>query len=1338
MHGQGARCQGGPHSSALLGVSARSLRPKVEVHSKGFGYFDELIPGKSYFGFEFVSMSIASSLTPELLARFPATLPLPESPHQWVADAGEAVKREYRNSVKWKRLRCRSVAPLERHGDSSIVVLDVGHSIEFDWTWEGAIAFRPVDFDGFHSDIDACDDFVGTSPERSGAWVGEVVEVDETNGRVFVSVSSPESPPRAGSFYVRPFEFLAFLHSIYCEPEYGQVRNLLGRRLNACRGNIHPLVTTPGDAGLDELKSLWKYAWGILWGPPGTGKTHTLGRQVASCLTDTSERVLVVSTTNKATDAAAIAVGRSTEKSLVEEGRILRIGKSAGIASYQALGLDGMLRGAETDLLYQIAGLSNRLAKAATPEERAVLRKQVRELRRLMKDSAFNCFASPEVRVVVATSFKALTLVCNPAIRDLLLAGTAPFTTVIMDEAGLLSRATAAVLSLLASRRVVLVGDSKQLAPISKISRILPTSQSAWLASSPLSHLQNANQVVPGVHMLREQHRMHPSVSRVVSEFQYDGQLNDAPAVLNRPFTSPPLLHEQPRAIWYVLDEDTDDLPSIRAERPPGNRSWVRPRTRAVLKKLFADPSVAKAQGVFVSPFAAQARDIARFLAEEHLESWSAATVHSQQGTEADIIIFDTVNAGSIGWPYDEWKRLVNVGLSRAKEHLILLASRAEMNEPYLRPLLRTLPSRVLGKSGKDNQWKVVPAHASFAVPPDVEASPDLLGNQLRKRKSLRPVMSAEQQRLSGYKMDGKPRLVRGVAGSGKTVVLAHWLQKTVQQLSGRQDCVVWAVYANRSLARLIADTVEEAWAAEHGDQAFPWKQVHLWHIKDILEFLLPEVGLTLRPYEFDYDKAAEHYLQRRPVEGIPARCHALFIDEAQDMGPNTLKLLSALVQQTDPGDPKSRSINIFYDNAQNIYGRSTPRWSEIGLDMVGRSTVMKESFRSTVPITEFALNLLYRLQPPTSDLDHKELVKRGLIESTRRNGKEWWQVRFNQVDGPSPVFKQFASLEAQVSAIADQVYRWVQDEGVRPRDICVLCADKAHGERIADETSDRLKQLGARAVYQAGQAFDPDDMTVPVTTSHSFKGYDAEVVVIGGVERFVADKKILANNLFVAMTRARSILAVFAYRKKKPTPQEIEILTVVQDCLDAVVERPKVEREISRLDDQTDLLDRIGGQHREWLTRLWNSRWIEQEPMFAEDGEILGEPLFWFKEDDRLVACFENGKPGVTTTHKLEDAGVLVIHPGQDWTAASAKVSSPVPVPSVVELQAKPTSPKPGGQTLRYSPKYTSGHWCVTRYATSGKPMWDRRVFPTYEEARQYADTMKNATVKPTIEQLP
>ena len=613
---------------------------------------------------------------------------------------------------------------------------------------------------------------------------------------------------------------------------------------------------------------MWGYSWAVLWGPPGCGKTTNVGRQVAACV-DSEERILVVSTTNKATDAAAIAIGKvalTTSHSAVEGGRILRIGKGADHADFEACGLGALLRGTETDLLRQIGSLSRALQRAQTHEDRAVLRNQLQELRRRMKDSAFNIFTSPEVKVVVATAFKAVTLLSDPAIRVLVAAGEAPFTTVVIDEAGLMSRAVVAGMSLLASRRVVVVGDAKQLAPISKISRVLPTSQATWLASSCLTHLQRVQQSGPAVHLLREQHRMHPQVSRVVSHYQYEGALCDAPGVLARKTALPTLLNNHPRAIWYVLDEDCEDLPSIRAERGPGGRSWIREATRKVLQKLFADPEFRKVRGLFISPFKAQAKDIASYLAAEHLDAWSAGTVHGRQGTEADVVIFDTVNAGSCGWPYDEWKRLVNVGLSRAKEFMLLLASRAEMNEPYLRPLLDNLAPRVLKRSGRTMNWVEVPAKAAQPRNPQSFTNADLLGSQLARRKSLRPVMSAEQQRLCGFSMDGKPRLVRGVAGSGKTLVLAHWLLKTLQNLSNQPDARVWAVYANRSLRRLIADTIEEAWKADGSVGPNPLERVHLYHVRDLLKTLFGEVGLGISGDDFDYDAMAARYLERSAV----------------------------------------------------------------------------------------------------------------------------------------------------------------------------------------------------------------------------------------------------------------------------------------------------------------------------------------------------------------------------------------------------------------------------------------------------------------------------------------
>src|SRR5437868_5416307 len=77
----------------------------------------------------------------QAIVRFPIEIDLPSGKASDVPQAAEAVKLEYRSSVKWKRLRCHNVEPTE---DGSIFKLDLGQSVEFDWTWEGATAFRPT------------------------------------------------------------------------------------------------------------------------------------------------------------------------------------------------------------------------------------------------------------------------------------------------------------------------------------------------------------------------------------------------------------------------------------------------------------------------------------------------------------------------------------------------------------------------------------------------------------------------------------------------------------------------------------------------------------------------------------------------------------------------------------------------------------------------------------------------------------------------------------------------------------------------------------------------------------------------------------------------------------------------------------------------------------------------------------------------------------------------------------------------------------------------------------------------------------------------------------------
>jgi AAA domain/UvrD-like helicase C-terminal domain len=1078
-------------------------------------------------------------------ARFQADLCLPPADDQLLKDAATAIRQEYRDCSKWKRLNCIKVSIFAERDRGTVWVVHVGSAVEFDWTWEGAVAFRPKSLDDnvllskFSYEDAVFDDEI--------VWRGEVIEVDERNGCLFISLDNPEAMPTTGPFFVRPFEFLSVLDSVFNEDEFEEIRADLPQRLAATEGGIHPEIEMHNEIGLPHMCDWWHHSWNVLWGPPGTGKTWTTGQQIAAVLADPTERILVVSTTNRATDAVALSIGnaaRSQASVELGEGKLLRIGKGASIRSFAVSDLESMLMGTESEVLHKIDDLAGQLRVFDTWEEKALTRKKIGELRSGGGDQSKRNFVDPDVRVVVATAFKATRFLKDKVVTKLLAEGDAPFTTIFIDEAGLMSRTAIAALSFLAARRVVLVGDSKQLAPISRISRILPTRQQNWLASSGLSHLDDLEDTPQAVHVLSEQRRMHPDVCQVVSDFQYGGFLTTALETQQRESNLPPLLADYSRAIWYVLDEEGSDLAAIRAERGPGNRSWVRAITSSVVEKLFSDSGVRQSNGLFISPYKAQAQAIANLFSAWGIRSWEASTVHSQQGTEADIVIFDTVNAGSYNWPFDEWKRLVNVALSRAREAVIVLASRSEMDEPYLKPLIRSLTPSHLIEDGNCVRWERVSDTPSVRRATKISESNAIyetkqnatcdMGKQIRQRKDMTPVLSHEQQRLTNLSLDGKPRLVRGVAGSGKSIVLCNWLAKTVKRMERDKNVRIWAVYANRSLHKLLRESVESSWSRLWKDElfekpSFPWEKVSLLHVKDVLAGMLPSASLSMDDFEFNYDRAAEEFLNRQDSKELLPRCSALFIDEAQDMGPSTLKLLLSVVEQSDEDDPNSRSAHIFYDNAQNIYGRKTPKWSEFGLDMRGRATIMRESFRSTTPIAELAVNVLHRLKPFDQRQDHNELMGMGLIEKSQRNGEEWLRVKFNQIDGPKPIFHAFDSRHDEIGAIAGHLKHLIQKEGISPTDICVIYNGRSVVQLLEAKLGPKMAEIGVELSVQTNRPFERQENTLVVTTSHSYKGYESEVVVIPCADQFVTgDGQTLANNLYVAMTRARSLLAIY------------------------------------------------------------------------------------------------------------------------------------------------------------------------------------------------------------------
>ena len=59
------------------------------------------------------------------------------------------------------------------------------------------------------------------------------------------------------------------------------------------------------------------------------------------------------------------------------------------------------------------------------------------------------------------------------------------------------------------------------------------------------------------------------------------------------------------------------------------------------------------------------------------------------------------------------------------------------------------------------------------------------------------------------------------------------------------------------------------------------------------------------------------------------------------------------------------RGIALFYDDAQNLYGRPRPIWRDLGIHVTGGRTIaLQRSYRTSRPIATFAFNVL--LGPPT------------------------------------------------------------------------------------------------------------------------------------------------------------------------------------------------------------------------------------------------------------------------------------------------------------------------------------------------------------------------------------
>lgn len=416
--------------------------------------------------------------------------------------------------------------------------------------------------------------------------------------------------------------------------------------------------------------SLVEPLW-FCWGPPGTGKTRTLGAYVAEAAAR-GETMLVAAHSNVAVDAALEATAtemeaRGLDKQL-QPGHILRAGpafltevrnrklSSRDVVLAQNPALDSERRFIQDRLR------DRRLSPAEVEKLRdrlGVLRAEIRAL---------------EGELLVAASILFCTL--PKAALDARIYGRQPFDAAVVDEASMAQPPQVGLAAALASRRLGVFGDFRQLAPI-------VTSQDnevTWQLGRDVFGLVGITtavdhgQVPPGVTMLSAQHRMHPEIRKVVSDLSYLGRLKDGPGVEKR---VEPSVTAQPRPGSPIVVVNTR-LEGARCWHAQAN-SRLNPMS-AVWTVTLGVAALGDCKTVaLLTPYRAQALLLMALVRDLGLrDRFTVGTVHRVQGAEADAVFVDLVAGPPLGVPglmFREpgGRRLVNVALSRARGKLVVL-----------------------------------------------------------------------------------------------------------------------------------------------------------------------------------------------------------------------------------------------------------------------------------------------------------------------------------------------------------------------------------------------------------------------------------------------------------------------------------------------------------------------------------------------------------------------------------------------------------------------------------------------------------------------------------------
>lgn len=346
-------------------------------------------------------------------------------------------------------------------------------------------------------------------------------------------------------------------------------------------------------------------------------------------------------------------------------------------------------------------------------------------------------------------------------------------------------------------------------------------------------------------------------------------------------------------------------------------------------------------------------------------------------------------------------------------------------------------------------------------------------------------IMDIQQEQLARSLGEGH-RIIHGVAGSGKTMILCY----RAEYLAHLVTRPILVLCFNKPLAKYLATIMERKGIADkvHATTFHHWCRQQL----KTYGFALPNT----KDKETFHHECVERVIQYTDDKFIPCgQYDAILIDEGHDFQESWFKLIIQMI------NPNSNSLLVLYDDAQSIYSKDKRRFtfSSVGIQARGRTTILKLNYRNTVEILTVAKTF-------AAEILHTENIDEDSAPVIEPEGVG--------INGPMPLLIKLPTLEQECEHIADILLEHF-DAGIPWNEMCIIYRWKRFIPYI-------IKSCQKRAIPIDENNHLND--AVHLLTMHASKGLEFSVVCIpsiGASSKYELSPDEEARLIYVAMTRA-------------------------------------------------------------------------------------------------------------------------------------------------------------------------------------------------------------------------